>query len=84
MTELVGQVTPRVRIVEAEHGRQANDFAVLKEGTDLGGQARAVLLVVKAASVHCAHGVDLTVTHDVVDAQGTRGDRLAVGAGLTR
>ena len=32
VTELVGQVAPRVRIVEAEDRGQANNFAVLRRG----------------------------------------------------
>ena len=84
VSDLVRQVAPGIRVLEAEDGRQADDLAILEEGADLVCQPRAVLLVVEAARVVGAGRVNLTLAHDVVDGQGARLDRGAVGAVLTR
>ena len=84
VSDLVRQVAPRVRILEAEDGGQADDFTIFEEGADLVCQARAVLLVVEAARVVGAGRVDLTLAHNVVDGQGARLDEGAVGAVLAR
>ena len=84
VSELVRQVTPCIRIVEAEDGGQADDLPLFEEGTDLVCQARAVLLAVEAARVVGAGRVDLTLAHDIVDGQGARLDRGAVRAVLAR
>ena len=84
VSELVRQVTPGIRVVEAEDGGQADDLSIFEEGANLVCQARAVLLAVEAARVVGAGRVDLTLAHDIVDGQGARLDRGAVRAVLAR